>query len=118
MERLNDGLMGWMEKHQSRRGFLATLGKVSLGLGLAMAGAATMPRRVFAAQCCNGPLCGTGGTPACTGAACSALCMPGGTYVCCDNTAIGGTNTVHSCQICNCGIFGNCECESDTGVPC
>ncbi len=117
MERLNDGLMGWMEKHQSRRGFLATLGKVSLGLGLAMAGAAAMPRRVFAAQCCNGPLCGTGVTPACAGAACNAACPPGGTYVCCDNTAIGGTNTVHSCQICLCFPV-QCECETDTGVPC
>lgn len=116
MERLNEGLMDWMQKHQSRRGFLATLGKVSLGIGLAMAGAAAMPTRVFAAQCCQGPLCT--GAQACAGIGCNAACTTGGTYVCCDKGGVGSTGTVHSCQICYCPGMPQCDCESDTGVPC
>src|SRR3990172_10789703 len=57
-----------VQRKQSRRGFLATLGKVVLGLGTAMVGAGSLVRRVSAAQCCVGyPVCGSGGTPPCPG---------------------------------------------------
>ena len=47
----------WMARRQSRRGFLATLGKVGLGLGLAMAGASRLALTAQAAPCCGGTPC-------------------------------------------------------------
>lgn len=113
-----DAITGWMQKRQSRRGFLAMCGKASLALGLAMAGASKLALVAYA-QCCAVPacancpsippnLCGstTNGCPA----GCS---QAGGPVLCCDTT---GTNTCHGCYPCVCD--GPCTCECDTQLDC
>ena len=121
MSDLTEKELSWLEKRQSRRGFVALCGKVVTALGLAMAGAHGMPRRVFAGLCCTGtPKCGTGPFGPCTGggATCPVGCTGGATHVCCDQGYVGATNTVHQCLECSCGGLGTCWCEFDTGVPC
>ena len=109
-------LVARTERDLSRRGFLALAGKVTAALGLAMAGAASMPRRVLAASCC--PL------PACTGCpptiGCPPTCVVSGVpTICCDTGVVGSTNTLHQCQFCQCaGAPGDCYCEYDTGNGC
>ncbi len=116
--KVTERLLRMQEDRLSRRGFLAKLGGVAAGLGLVMAGAATMPRIAMAAVCCVGTPCGNIGFPCLGGgAACPAGCMGGGTNVCCDMGAVGSTNTVHQCQTCTCGVT-QCVCEFDSGVPC
>lgn len=107
-----------VQRKQSRRGFLATLGKVVLGLGTAMVGAGSLVRRVSAAQCCVGyPVCGSGGTPPCPGTpGCPPACTGGSPNVCCDKGQVGSTGTLHRCYVCDCGLL--CQCEFDLGSPC
>ncbi len=115
--RATDRLLNLQEEHFSRRGFLARVGGVAAGLGLIMAGAAMMPRRVMAGPCCPGPVCG--GCPGTIG--CPSNCtVNGAPTVCCDSGHVGATETLHQCQSCiNCtGPVGFCWCEYDTGNAC
>ena len=107
-------ITGWMGERQSRRGFLARCGKLSLalGLGLAMAGVSRSVLTV-GAVCCSGP-------PPCSG--CAAPQCPGGCLVtssnqCCDSA----TNTFHDCYTCVCSGVSQpnpCLCDVDSGIPC
>lgn len=104
-----------VQKRQSRRGFLATCGKVALGRGAAMMGAGYRTGRVSAAPCCTGyPVCGSiPGTPACGATAgCPAGCPGGAPHLCCDTV----THSTHSCYVCNC-LPGTCLCEYDIMIP-
>ena len=112
-------LVARTERDLSRRGFLALAGKVTAALGLAMAGAASMPRRVFAASCCPSPPGLCTGCPPTIG--CPPTCTVSGVpTICCDTGVVGATNTIHQCQLCLCGGGGggNCYCEYDTGNGC
>ncbi len=113
---MTDRLLNLQEKRLSRRGFLAKVGGVAAGVGLLMAGASMMPRRVMALNCCPN-LC-PAGCPPTTG--CPTNCtVNGAPTVCCDTGLIGSTETLHQCQHCtNCTGFGPCYCEYDTGNPC
>jgi hypothetical protein len=112
-------IVGWMGERQSRRGFLAWCGKLSLALGLAMAGADRLVLTARAA-CCAGTPCGAGcpfvGPQYCGYT--TAGCPLGCTYIgvsgpCCDT----GTGTCHFCYNCNC-FTGACVCECDTTISC
>jgi hypothetical protein len=111
--------IGFFERHQSRRGFLATCGKVALGTGMALAGVHLAPRRAFAGTCCPGTPCGTGGFPPCppTPGCPTPMCFGGVPAICCDTGYVGATGTLHQCYTCTCG-GPQCICEYDTGTPC
>lgn len=101
----------WMARRQSRRGFIAMLGKGMLGIGFAMAGVSLNALRVGAA-CCMGASCN-----GCLAPGCPAGCIHQSTNRCCDT----GTNTYHDCYVCYCGTPmqpSPCECEFDLGIPC
>lgn len=115
--KLTEGLLDWQERRMSRRGFMAKMGRVAAGIGLVMVGAAAMPLRAHANNCCSN-LCGAGcpGTIGCP----SGCTVNGNPTLCCDSGAVGSTNTVHQCQQCtSCsGPGGVCYCEYDTGNSC
>ncbi len=116
--RATDRLLDLQEEHFSRRGFLAKLGGVAAGLGLVMAGAGMMPRRVMAAHGCCANKCPAGCPPT---IGCPTNCtVNGAPTVCCDTGHIGATETIHLCQQCtNCLVGGGpCFCEYDTGNAC
>jgi len=56
MKQVAQALVDWTAKGQSRRGFLATCGKLTLGLGAVMMGLTAAPQLV-AAACCTGTAC-------------------------------------------------------------
>ena len=114
MKQVAQVLIDWTAKGQSRRGFLATCGKLTLGLGAAMMGLSATPQLVAAANCCTGTSCGAGcPTPPNPAGPCPSGCMLTGSSQCCDR---GGTDTFHVCAQCNCG--SPCVCEYDTGNIC
>jgi hypothetical protein len=114
-ERIVERIVNRMQRRQSRRGFLATCGKVSLAIGAALAGVHLTPRRTYADPCCGGNPCGNcPPTPGCP----PGTSVQGVPYVCCDTGHVGSTNTVHQCWVCTGGPGGPCECEYDTGTPC
>lgn len=117
-----DKITNWIGERQSRRGFLARCGKMSLALGMAMAGADRMALTAHA-QCCLGLLCDSIGsncpplTPVQCGPianGCPAGCMNGGAPSACCDVA---TNICNFCYNCNCGGIA-CECECATNVVC
>lgn len=99
----------------SRRGFMAKMGRVVAGIGIAMVGGAALPKRAYADQCCPNPLCGSCPNGGCNNVVCIAVGSP---TICCDASSVTSTYTIHQCQLCNCAVFGNCYCELDTGTPC
>ena len=102
----------WAEHRQSRRGFLATCGKVTLALGLAIAGLSGMKRTAFAA-CCPSPNCNTSHSYPCPpGPGCPAGCQQGFPTQCCDASGFW-----HNCWPCTCGGV-DCYCEEITPDPC
>jgi hypothetical protein len=122
MERLAQAAVNWVERRQSRRGFLAGCGKVALAVGAAVAGFGSVATRASAACCATGfndcstyaPLVGT--CPTTGSGGCPNGCTRVGNQThCCDT---GGSNTVHVCTVCSCGGVITCSCEDDTLVPC
>ena len=116
MTQLAEKAVGWTQRHQSRRGFMALSGKVALALGLAMVGAASFkPHEAHAASCCFGSACT--GCQSCTNLDnCPSGCTFASQTSCCDN-GMFGTNTIHRCTTCSCGGLG-CLCDCDTAVTC
>ncbi len=114
-----DAMTNWMQRRQSRRGFLAICGKATVALGLAMAGADRFVLTAHAACCPNVPCtgCNFGGGFTCGApidGVCPAFCNPAsGPVLCCDV----GTNTCHACYTCKC-LGAPCSCECDTGLEC
>ena len=101
----------WAEHNQSRRGFLATCGKVTLGLGLAMAGLSRVTRTAHA-QCCPAPICNAHTYP-CPPTGCPVGCGYVAWTTCCDT----GTGFWHKCHQCDCG-GATCYYEEPTGIRC
>ena len=54
---LAEKAVAFVQRQQSRRGFLATCGKAAAALGLGMVGAHVAPRRTYAQYCCSGLPC-------------------------------------------------------------
>jgi hypothetical protein len=108
----------WSAKRQSRRGFMATCGKVVLGLGLAMVGVRGETKRAWAASCCPGPSCTGTWTWPCPNTPppyCPNGCYPiGAPTQCCDTS----TGRLHDCYTCHCGTSYTCQCEFVTNDPC
>jgi hypothetical protein len=102
-----------VESRLSRRGFLATCGKLTLGLGMAMLGLAYGTRSALAA-CCPGISCDSAHSHPCPpgGAGCPTGCSQGNPTQCCD---VGGF--WHICWPCICN-GASCHCEEPTGEPC
>jgi hypothetical protein len=101
-----------VESRLSRRGFLATCGKLTLGLGLAMLGLAHGTRSALAA-CCPGISCDTAHSHPCPpgGAGCPTGCGTLDHTECCDSGAL------HRCWNCDCSGV-RCTCEEPLGAPC
>jgi hypothetical protein len=101
-----------VERRLSRRGFLATCGKLTLGLGLAMAGVANRAWPALAA-CCPGIACDTAHSHPCPpgGAGCPTGCGYLGRAECCDS------GVLHRCWNCDCSGVP-CTCEETVGTPC
>lgn len=112
MATLAERSVGAVERRLSRRGFLATCGKLTLGLGMAMLGISHSTRMVFGA-CCPGPSCDSAHTHPCPHSL--PYCPPGCSTLrytdCCD------AGTLHRCFECYCAGV-TCYCEETLGIDC
>jgi len=109
MINFTETVLDWTEKGLSRRGFMATCGKVAIGLGAAMIGIASLPERARAACC---PLQACSGCPSSATPGCPAACIqepPIGR--CCES------GFEHYCYLCTCGGQA-CNCEYTQPAPC
>lgn len=116
MTQLAERATKWAQKRHSRRGFLATCGKVALGLGAVLAGLGGGVRLAHAA-CCSGTPCGPTCPPTPGGATqCPPGCRQTGFSDCCDTA----TSSWHRCFEClDCpGLPSPCECEYNWYTPC
>jgi len=113
MTELAEKAVTMVERRLSRRGFLATCGKLTLGLGMAVLGVAGTARRAEAV-CCPSPSCDTSISYPCPpgGAGCPSGCASFGIPPeCCDG------DVLHRCHQCICG-GATCYCEEILGGPC
>lgn len=112
MTKVAQRAVGMVERRLSRRGFLATFGRLTLGLGMAAIGLARTARRAEAA-CCPSPSCDTAHAFPCppSGAGCPPGCVPGSASTCCD------AGVLHQCYRCNCAGT-TCYCEEVLGSDC
>ena len=110
MTELAEKAVTMVERRLSRRGFLATCGKLTLGLGMAVLGVAGTSRSVMAA-CCPPPTCDTHTHP-CPPSGCPSICTRLDSSQCCD-----ASNYWHICWKCLCSGI-TCYCEEPTVDPC
>jgi hypothetical protein len=110
MTKLIEKTTGLKVSRLSRRTFLAGMGKITLGVGVLLAGLSWV--RTAEAVCCITPA-----TPLCAGCPpdprnqaqpCPTGCTWLGNSTCCEN------NNVKTCDSCFCGLAG-CVCEYLTG---
>ena len=116
MKTFAETTIGFVQRRQSRRGFMAMCGRAVAVLGFAMLGETMRPRKAYAA-CCPGPDCNSTWTwpcPAPGGAAhCPSGCSESGPPArCCDVSGLWDL-----CYQCNCQGF-YCTCEYPTTDRC
>ena len=117
MKTFAETTIGFVQRGQSWRGFMAMCGRAVVALGFAMLGESMRPREAYAA-CCPGPDCSSTWTWPCPGPAtpgCPTGCYPVGLPAqCCD----AHTGKLDDCYTCLCGGWFTCQCEYATGTPC